>query len=153
MTNPEKKTERRWLVEMTEDQAREIYAALEFKTRIRMGQFDDLRRLLTPTFSASGEIDRTYKVMEALFAAVKAVAFPDLHRDASWGVAHTPSMERLWDMYVTMRNTIARKTAESMVDDDPTSKFLVARDDPAHRVTSDWPMLKMTFVGDSDAAQ
>lgn len=131
----------RWLLEMTEPQVREVYAALELVARIRMGQLDDLRRLLT-----RGDSSYNHKVLDALFTVVRTVAFPELSKGESLGAAYDMATTRLWDMYIAMRNTVARRKAELSEDDDLMSRFLVTRDDPAHRMMSDWPMIKMVPI-------
>jgi hypothetical protein len=135
MTDSEKK---KWTIELTEAQAREIHAALDFKARIMIGQFADLTSLLCSNPAHRDEAVRPNSIRHAV-AALQALSFPEFRDEgASYGVGCAPEVDRLWDMRVMIRNTIARSKAV-----DAERRFLVDQDDPAYSMFSDWPPLKV----------
>lgn len=131
-------TEKKWTIELTEEQARTIHEALDFKARIMIGQFSDLTSLLCNNPAHRGEVVRPDSIRHAALA-LQALSFPEFRDEgASYGVGCAPEVDRLWDMRVMIRNTIAR--SKEATDE---RRFLVDQDDPALRMFSDWPPPKV----------
>ena len=144
MTESSEKPMPCWTMTMTEEQAQEVYRACELAARIRMGQFDDLRRILTPKGLSSDESDRFYQVITRLFDLVKLAAFPDMPLSLT-GINRNMETQRLFDIAVAIRNSIARNRDALVGETDHMVLIMVSRDDPKWRMQSDWPMVDMVY--------
>ena len=99
----------RYRLEMNEEQARTVIDALYFFMRMRIGQWDELRKLCWVFGNTAGtqeyEIKRDAideKLMEA-----RQIAMPELTRNASWGVYKFENTERAFNILKAVRSCIA----------------------------------------------
>lgn len=101
----------KYRLEMNEEQARTVIAALDFWMRMRIGQWDELADLCIECdyqneddFSAYSE--KRDEVRKRLFQA-RQIAMPELTRNASWGVYKFESTERAFNILKSVRSAIA----------------------------------------------
>ena len=137
--------EPRWVIEVTESQAKLLAYGMNLLFRIRIGQFSELisELLQTKDLRTDGEArTRAAYGLRHAFRLVKLMAFPQLGDDdgTSYGVCADQLADRAHDLHVLIRNTLARSK------DDPEERWLVTNDDPALRMVSDWPMAGMRPV-------
>lgn len=94
-----------YVLHMDAETASIVALACEFYCRVRMGQFEEIRRLTVwpigkddPTFS-----ERIQKCSDHLEFAKKA-AFPELHGPGhSYGVGHFREADTAWNVYQAVR--------------------------------------------------
>lgn len=123
-------------LQMTKEQARVMERALEFYTRIRNGQFQEL--LWELRFREGYHLDDP-EYAEALLFHIRGLLFPELGRDrgASYGVGHDHKADVAWDIYQTLRYT---KSWHEL----PDGGIGVNFDKPLH--TSSEPMPKCSVL-------
>lgn len=94
-----------YVLEMDEEQAQIITAALEFYARISAGQWNELAELVLDIRD-----DEYCEKRDALangLTELRRIAFPDLPSNASYGVASNPDACRAWELYTVLRHRIA----------------------------------------------
>ena len=89
---------------VTDEQAKIVERALEFYTRIRNGQFQEL---LWELRHRDGVLLDDPEYAHALLFQLRGLLFPELGRDrgASYGVGHDHKADVAWDVYQTIRHT------------------------------------------------
>ena len=94
-----------YVLEMDEEQAQILTAALEFYARMSIGQWSELAELVLDMR------DNDYcEKRDALANGLKKlrrIAFPDLGDTASYSVASNPYTCRAWEFYTVLRHRIA----------------------------------------------
>lgn len=93
-------------LEMSEDQAYVIQDALDFYSRIMMGQFDNIASLFSIRLAKNVNREEETKLIEAL----KNLYYPELHRSAYYGIFHsdTPEDAKIsWDLIQVLRYDIS----------------------------------------------
>lgn len=92
---------------INEEQARVICEALEFYSRIKHGQIDELRNIFRDRWCAP--LSQFNWDCEYLFAELKARIFPDLAKGAYYGVGSKiyPESTVAWDIMQVLRHRLA----------------------------------------------
>jgi len=103
----------KYRLEMTEEQARMMIAALDFWMRMRMGQFGELIDLVMPV-SPDGNVDdylQKKECAEQVLLCVRNLLMPDLRGMnslfGSYSVYKLPETERAFDLLKSIRSCIA----------------------------------------------
>jgi len=99
-----KKNKYTYQLQMTKEQAAVLERALEFYTRIRNGQFQEILYELrnhekVGTIEASYAADLAFQLRSILFRELGS------DRGASYGVGHDHKADVAWDIYQTIRYT------------------------------------------------
>lgn len=91
-------------LQMTKEHACVLERALEFYTRIRNGQFQEI---LYELRSREGCHVEDHEYAAALLFHVRGLLFPELGRDrgASYGGGHDHKADVAWDLYQAVRYT------------------------------------------------
>lgn len=94
----------KYVLEMTDDQARIACAAFEFYTRMRLGQFKELVNLCVP-YSDDEWLKKSTEGEDALLE-VRKIIFPDLapHWGHSYGVYNFPETLDAWQLLQAVRS-------------------------------------------------
>jgi hypothetical protein len=109
-------------IELDEKQARVVMAALDFYSRIAMGQFDEIHQMLLNTgrvrYSSTAHeynvgdenlpLDLEY--VRAIEQMYRNALFPELHPNAYYGIFSKEVGENAhiaWDIYQTVRHDIS----------------------------------------------
>lgn len=102
-----KDPELRYVLTLTEDQARTAARACELYCRLLLGQLDELNHelLLRET---RDDISGRREAAMTLLLHLKKLYFPDLHGHGhSYGVGHDITAERSWSVYQALRHCMA----------------------------------------------
>jgi hypothetical protein len=131
-------------LELTAAQAYTMMEALEFFSRVHMGQFDNITYTLhMDTFDKTmnrPDFDRK-KAQEYLDQA-RTVIFPQLSLNASWGIMQTNERSKIsWDIYQQIRHDISRFKY-------PNEPFESGRCSNKPFVVSKEPLPKITITED-----
>lgn len=99
----------RYRLEMNEEQARIVIAALDFLMRMRIGQWDELRKLCWVFGNTAGtqEYETKRDAIDERLMEARQIAMPDLPRGGSWGVYKFPETERAFNVLKAVRSAIA----------------------------------------------
>ena len=99
----------RYVLTMTEEQARIVIAALDFLTRMRIGQWDELRHLCWNFGNTAGtpEYETKRNAIDEKLMEVRQIVMPDLPRNGSWGVYKFENTERAFNILKAVRSAIA----------------------------------------------
>lgn len=99
----------KWTLTVNTDQAYLLQNAVELMARLLAGQVDEIRSTVVfrhhvddPNYPDNEKIDKA-------LADLKAGLFPELHRNASYGVGSkdvSPDSHRLWDLYQVIRRPL-----------------------------------------------
>lgn len=98
----------RYRLEMNEEQARTVIAALDFWMRMRLGQWRELAELCIDW--EPGHIEENCLQRDELEDALsdaRKIVMPDLPRNASWGVYKFENTERAFNILKAVRSCIA----------------------------------------------
>ncbi len=102
-----KKGERRYILEVSESQARTLCRALEFTGRMRIGQWKELIGLCLDV----GDVDefcRRRDELEVILENARQIAYPELSRfEHSYGIGKFRDANQCWDLYEVIRNCLA----------------------------------------------
>lgn len=101
-------------ITMTVEQARYVMQAMNLYSRILMGQFDEIKYL----FSCVGEdaeffkrdSEHWHRYLDYHLDEIKKIVYPELHRNASWGITGKPCPENatiVYDIYKSMNHAIS----------------------------------------------
>jgi len=98
----------KYRLEMNEEQARTVIAALDFWMRMRIGQWGELAELCLQweAETVDESLDKRDALNEKLFEARKIV-MPELPKNASWGVYKFEETERAFNVLKAVRSAIA----------------------------------------------
>ena len=99
--------ERKYSLVMNLEQARIMCEALEVYSRLKHGQIDELHNLFRDRWCAP---DSPFNWdNEWIFYALKSIIFPELERNASYGVGSTvyPEGSVAWDVMQVLRHRLA----------------------------------------------
>lgn len=98
----------KYILTMTDDQAKVIARACDFYARILLGQFDEI---VWETLERSSPFTSDYterrNKMELLLLQAKECAFPELHGYSHYGVGHDKTSDTAWNAYQAIRYCIA----------------------------------------------
>ena len=97
----------RYTLTINKEQARVIREALEVYSRLKHGQISDLRNLFMDRWcEPNGSFNWS---SEYLFDELKRVIFPDLEKNASYGVGNKvyPESSVAWDVMQVLRHRLA----------------------------------------------
>ena len=99
----------RYRLEMNEEQARTVIAALDFWMRMRIGQWDELRKLCWNFGNIVGtqEYETKRDAIDEKLMEARQIAMPELTRGASWGVYKFPCTERAFNVLKAIRSARA----------------------------------------------
>lgn len=99
----------RYRLEMNEEQARTVIAALDFLMRMRIGQWDELRHLCWNFGNTAGtqEYETKRNAIDEKLMEVRQIVMPDLPRNGSWGVYKFENTERAFNILKAVRSCIA----------------------------------------------
>lgn len=103
----EKNDELRYVLSMTEEQARAVSRACELYARLRIGQLDELNFELLLFKSREDICERREQALNLLLL-LKKIYFPELNGHGhSYGVGHDEVSDRAWVAYQAMRYAMA----------------------------------------------
>ena len=98
----------KYRLEMTEEQARTVIAALDFWTRMRIGQWKELVDLCLPCdYEHIDEWCQKRDDAELLIMSVRDKVMPELTYNASYGVYKFEATERAFNVLKAVRSAIA----------------------------------------------
>lgn len=99
----------RYRLEMNEKQARTVIDALDFFMRMRIGQWDELRKLCWVFGNIAGtqEYETKRDAIDEKLMEARQIAMPELTRNASWGVYKFNNTERAFNILKAVRSCIA----------------------------------------------
>jgi len=103
----EKNADLRYVIELTEDQARVTARACELYARLLNGQLDEINHELLLHENHNNICERRDQAMDLLLK-LKQIYFPELHGHGhSYGVGHDEVSDRAWLVYQALRYCIA----------------------------------------------
>lgn len=94
------------IMELNEKQANVIKDALEFYSRIQMGQFDEIDNLMSDTWKRR----LSHEQAKYLESQLHHIYFPELHPFSYYGIfsAELPEDAKIsWDIFQVLRNKMA----------------------------------------------
>lgn len=93
---------------MTQDQALNLSKACEFYSRVMMGQFGEIAfQTMMPHIGKPDFCERREQMQNLLYQA-RRFAFPELTGPGhSYGVGHSVTSDRAWEVYQVLRHAIA----------------------------------------------
>lgn len=93
---------------MTQDQALNLSKACEFYSRVMMGQFGEIAfQTMLPHTGKPDFCERREQMQNLLYQA-RRFAFPELTGPGhSYGVGHSVTSDRAWEVYQVLRHAIA----------------------------------------------
>ena len=99
----------KYRLEMNEKQARTVIDALDFFMRMRIGQWDELRKLCWVFGNIAGtqEYETKRDAIDEKLMEARQIAMPELTRNASWGVYKFNNTERAFNILKAVRSCIA----------------------------------------------
>ena len=99
----------KYRLEMNEKQARTVIDALDFFMRMRIGQWDELRKLCWVFGNIAGtqEYETKRDAIDEKLMEARQIAMPELTRNASWGVYKFENTERAFNILKAVRSCIA----------------------------------------------
>lgn len=98
----------KYRLEMNEEQARTVIAALDFWTRMRIGQWKELVDLCLPCdYEHIDEWCRKRDDAELLIMSVRDKVMPELTYNASYGVFRFEETERAFNVMKAVRSCLA----------------------------------------------